>query len=189
MFVPNGFAHVLGRISVPGDNEEMAITYGVEGNAGLDQAAVDFLSSETGDFLTGVMGNVYRFEGVVVTIGQSGADLILTSEDGAAQGTQGANLLPQNCSALFKKSTGVGGRKNRGRFYVPGIAEALVGDTGVLSAGAITQFQGQADDFLGDLNTALLPMVVLHTSPLDTPTTVTALTIDTRIATQRRRLR
>lgn len=102
-------------------------------------------------------------------------------------GNSGGQVTP-NVALLFKKRTNVGGRKHRGRFYLPGIIEAAVDAGGHLAGDAPTDFQAAATQFLSGLATAGLPMVVLHSDATD-PTPVIALVVDNTAATQRRRLR
>ena len=107
----------------------------------------------------------------------------------AGQAANG-NLSPAQ-SYLIKKTTALGGRAGRGRSYLPGVPEEQVSDDGTVDS-----------TFRGNLETAWIDMwaaaavagaepVVLHGvgSPISTPTPITGFAVDTKIATQRRRLR
>lgn len=98
---------------------------------------------------------------------------------------------PPNVSWLIRKQTASGGRPNRGRMYMPGLAEGEVGGDGVINPAKVAVIQTGFDGFGADLATAVLTPVVLHSegSPVTIPTVITALTVDGRAATQRRRLR
>lgn len=111
--------------------------------------------------------------------------------NGAVAGANTGECSPPNVTFLVRKLTALGGRSGRGRWYIPGVRETSVGEDGVLQEGSVTFMQAELDDFLvavGALNTNL---VVLHQpgAPLTTPTPLTALQCDSRVATQRRRLR
>ena len=98
--------------------------------------------------------------------------------------------LPQNCSFMLKKITASSGRANRGRMYLPpfGIAEADVTSTGTIVAGTYTTVNNRVQEFLSQINAIPYGPVLFHTTPSDS-TPLTGLVLDTRIATQRRRLR
>jgi hypothetical protein len=93
-----------------------------------------------------------------------------------------------NVAMLVQKGTNLGGRKGRGRLFIPGVPEASVDPSGIIAAGTITALNAVLGDFITDLQTNDVPMVLLH-SDSTTPTPVTSLNINATAATQRRRLR
>jgi len=98
--------------------------------------------------------------------------------------------LPPQVAILVQKQTGLGGRKNRGRMYIPGCTNASLIEGGFLLGAAQIRLQENIDDYLLGLETNDLNMVVLHsTLGLGTPATVVTLTVDSVCATQRRRVR
>ena len=105
-------------------------------------------------------------------------------------GTQ--SILPpsSNCSILVKKTSGLVGKKNRGRMYVPpfNITEADIDPKGIITPAERDAMQFFYDNMLGDLAGADLPMVILH-HEAGTPTPVTSLLVEGLLATQRRRMR
>lgn len=107
-----------------------------------------------------------------------------------AGGGGNPGISSQVC-ALIHKTTLFGGHPGRGRMFVPGLMESDVNQAGVLDSGTLGAWQTSADDLLSDLGTALLIPVLLHgvASPLTTPSTITDFTVDSMVATQRRRLR
>lgn len=92
---------------------------------------------------------------------------------------------------LIKKNTATGGRQGRGRMYMPGLPEIHVETSGAYDASQLAVAQTRFTDFLGDLDAAGLPMVLLHAGPGSEPEpyTVLGLSVDSRVATQRRRNR
>lgn len=92
-------------------------------------------------------------------------------------------------AVLVKKSTGVGGRKNSGRLYLPGVSENEIGPSGVLSSSTMSSIQGQVTDFLSELAIRSIGMTLLHSVAGATPTPITQLVVDSIVATQRRRQR
>jgi len=89
---------------------------------------------------------------------------------------------------LINKATGSGGRKNRGRMFIPGAIEGDVGQAGVLNSGPQGALQTQFSNFLAALGTASIPMVLLHDTAL-LPTVVTSLNVQSKLAVRHRRLR
>ncbi len=106
-------------------------------------------------------------------------------------GTNTGAAAPPNVSMLYRKGTSFGGRAGRGRFYLPAVPEVNVDQSGVVSATFHSQAVTKSANFLAALASGGVPMVVLHGlgSPLSTPSSVLTLTVDTVVATQRRRLR
>lgn len=122
--------------------------------------------------------------------GYWGNGLVGSSNAAPFQFTGSMSALPQNCAYLIKKITGVGGRRNRGRMYVPGVPENVVDAAGNLLAAEIDAIQGMLGTWFTALQaiTALGDPVILHNNS-STPTPITSFQCDPRIATQRRRMR
>lgn len=191
MFIPEGYGHVVADISLTGDSERMAVTFGISLQGGpFVQTVADAISTELGDWLRPIMSSHYRYEGCDVAVKEAPGDPVhWLSTAGAGPGAEAATTLPQNNAWLFQKRSSSGGRKNRGRMFVPSVQESLVDNAGNVDASARAALTSGAQNFLAGLITVSMPMVILHTSPLDTPAAVVSLTCDEKIATQRRRLR
>lgn len=91
-------------------------------------------------------------------------------------------------STLVRKNTAHGGRHGRGRMYWPALPEAYILPGGQVSSDAVTALQSIFDDFLAGLEAADVGMVLLHADST-TPYPVTSLTVESRVANQRRRNR
>jgi hypothetical protein len=97
-----------------------------------------------------------------------------------------------NCAVLVRKTSGLTGRANRGRMYLPGmLSEADVSEDGTIGAGVTSAIQTAMTAFYNALlgGAAAIQMVIFHTLPGPSPTLVTGLIVENMIATQRRRLR
>lgn len=115
-------------------------------------------------------------------------------------GGDAALKMPPNVALLIRKNSGLGGRKNHGRTYVPFILQqAGVNENGTLAAGIVSGFDAINATFLGDLTTAGIPMVISHkvfnvplaphyVTHVATGPLVTTYKTEALIATQRRRL-
>jgi hypothetical protein len=108
-----------------------------------------------------------------------------------ATGGGSGSPAPPGISVLIRKQSAAGGRANRGRLFMPGIADEDMVAGGALASGIQAAFQGAADDLWGAMVAAELSPVVLHAanSPVTTPTPIVSLSVDAVVATQRRRQR
>jgi hypothetical protein len=150
--------------------------------------------------LNTLMGNFdTRFNSVIgtqwgirklVTRWQSNPDLLLVTESTAAEtnfagGTDSEN---PNVAVLVKKLTGVAGRQNRGRVYVPGALSGNVDSIGVLSSTAVDAWQTAFDSWFTDMVAVDMDPIINH-ADLSAVTLVTSFEVQSLTATQRRRLR
>lgn len=112
-----------------------------------------------------------------------------------------ATPLPSNCAIIIQKKTAFGGKKNRGRMYVPGLPEGLVDQHGNISSSELASLNVVADSIFTGFNAVFDDLVIHHhyppsvgpplagqVDPSQTPTVVTSLEIPVRIGTQRRRM-
>lgn len=191
--------HALARLvwTASGDAEPMISTIGLElapGTTSPTAVATAVGLAWSTAWPAASLSNLYTFVGVSLTIGpQPGtgpsADVFTNTA-----GTSASAMLPSNCAILVRKITALGGRENRGRMFLPAgyLAEGSVDHNGVISGAVLTSMQSQMNSFQSGLVAS--PLIdntsVLHAvgSP-SAPTTITALTVQTKIATQRRRLR
>lgn len=194
MGIPLGYGEVWFQLQVTGDNEPMYthLAYGVD--PAIVQADVD------AGFNAWITAWKVRWHSLMTLVGghllqQTAAgirrwDASVTPAIGTAVGT----LLPNNCAVLAKKSTDSGGRRNRGRMYIPSPIESEVDAPGIMTPAAITNWNTELAKIMpgGSIHTAfgiLFDAVVLHDSGSQTPTVVTDLACQPKIATQRRRMR
>lgn len=118
----------------------------------------------------------------------------------AGVGAKTDAMPPPQIAVLIKKSTGVGGRQNRGRMYLPySLQEDGVNETGTILGSLLTTLQTAWTAFLAGLQSDGYGMVLANrhfNTPLPphyvTSVTgsgdVTSLTVEQLCATQRRRL-
>jgi len=195
MPIPLEFCEVWFQLNVAGDNEPMYthMAYGV--SMAVTQAAVDvgFTNWAASTAWKGRFSSeVTLFGGHVLeqtTAGIRRWDAAITP----AAGT-GAAVAPNNVATILRKSTALGGRRNRGRMFIPNPIEAEVSAAGVYTAPGIALWNTAAALIMpgGGIHTAfgfLGDAVVLHDTGSQTPAVVTNLTCQSRVGTQRRRLR
>ncbi len=196
--LPAGFGEVIHSLLLATDPEPMAITYGVafDGQAPLDaQQTVEDLHGAFAGSLLGIPHSSYSLQSTELRfkVAELGPiQVAITIQPIMGGGT--AAPLPQNSALLFHKRSGAAGRRNRGRFYLPGVGEGAVDGAGRVGAPDVAAFNTLVTSFLGAVVTAesVANMVILHSDGISTapdPTIVNFMNCDTVIATQRRRLR
>jgi hypothetical protein len=98
---------------------------------------------------------------------------------------------PPSVAVLVRKSTSTGGKRGRGRFYLPWcLATTSVDEAGNVASAAQANLQTKCDSFKSQLaaTPSFMPLVLLHQVGSSTPSLITGLTVDGRVATQRRRI-
>lgn len=191
MPVPDGYIDVFYGMAIQGDNDLMGVTMGW---------AVGSIPSEED-----LLGHYNRFVALVrprhstlityplvrASAGTSSGDFTLeVAPDPVLAGTAGTAPLPNNCAVLVAKISTSGGRRNRGRMFIPCPAEPAVDGAGTLSTGERGAWQTAMDDWIdGESLAGWGAPALLHQTPPYTPTTITNLVVRGKIATQRRRMR
>lgn len=191
---PNSSLFVF-RWSVAGDAEEMVVTLGgVHDPADTPEEAADraYTAAVEGSLFTAVssMNQPWTFVGVDC-YKRLGGDPLFGSHTEPITATAGsATALPTNCSLLIKKITSVSGRKGRGRMYPPPalIDEGSVDTNGTITPVAYGLIAGRVNAFYAQLVAQNIQPMLFHADGA-APTPVTSFNLDTRIATQRQRMR
>lgn len=192
--VPVGYGQAVLSMTYSTDPEPMITTCGFSFvSAGtFEQPDADEFAADFGTFVKACVANIVTVTNVSFVVGLVGGDAAYESSAGNGVGTVSGSSLPQNCAILVKKRTGLVGRKNRGRMFLPGIRENEVDQLGVISSTEVTRLQGHANTFAGNVasSTQFDGLAILHAvGDGTTPALVPNLQVDSRIATQRRRLR
>lgn len=96
-----------------------------------------------------------------------------------------------NTAILVRKNTAAGGRKNRGRMFVPpfDLQEEVINSAGVISPSEVTDYQIKWELYRTALDTANLVPFLYHSGIEDAPTPIESFTVQSLAATQRRRMR
>lgn len=195
--IPVGFLEATFVFALSGSTHDMTWTMGFD-----DSNFATTTAAEEAEALYGFYVNVsapvsaanmcdsYTFRGVSVRRQQE-----LGTEVGQwmipVVGTSSSPALPPNCTQLWHKVTTQGGRRGRGRAFVPiySPAEGGVDATGVIEGTTVTNLQAKYDVFLAAAAAAgMLPVLFHQTAPF-TPSPIVAFQLQSMIATQRRRLR
>lgn len=191
-FIPVDYALIEVELSIPGDAGPALLTFGVGPVASFNAQEVAVIVADAcnnAGSISNTMHSTTIQTKVTARRRISVSDVAIGELDVNVPGTQGGDAISPQVALLVSKTSGLAGRSNRGRMYIPGQSESNVDGAGTVLSTFRTTAQGAMDTFLGDLDTLETPMVILHNDPADTPTVVTALTVQNKVATQRRRLR
>jgi hypothetical protein len=193
--IPVGFGQAVVPIRHALHNKEWVITFGFDAPASPNPVTIanDIFLNITGTanpLQASAIGTQYTVGPVRVSVQQ---ELGILSGEGTSVlvGTNAAvTQPPPQVAVLVQKRSGLGGRANRGRFYVPAvwIAEADIDNLGNLTTTVFNATQAQWNSFLVNQDTDGYGVWVLH-SGFGAPAQVTALNVQRKVATQRRRLR
>jgi len=108
-------------------------------------------------------------------------------------GTMAGEGIAPNVTWLIRKNTGFGGRSGRGRFFLPQIGETAVNAAGAIVGATVTAAQVDVNAWHSNCVTAGYVPTLLHSAasgiPITDPLPIVSFTVDSRVATQRRRLR
>ena len=191
LVIPPGYGHVDISLRHEAYQRDAHVTFGVA-NAG---ANVDDVAAEVGTAfattMTALLDNNVRMRLVEVTVGQDGGDPLVISEVWNQSGGVSGASVPPALAVGISKRTLFGGRRNRGRMFMPWwVNEGQVDEVGVLIPAAVTARQTAVTQLLAVLEADDFPMVLLHRtggSPVPAPTPVINLQVDPVISTQVRR--
>lgn len=199
--IPTGYAQVALVLKHDLDPDPWMVTFGLD-ITGVDETSgsvpAKIIEAYT-DSISTSMSNAVTLTEVRFTIGNTGGDPVIVVTPAGVPGTISGAMLPQNCAILVAKNSAVGGRKNRGRFYWPGmLLESGVNAVGAIDSALVVDYATVFSSFLLGVETAstvggdlvpATPMVILHNDAVTDPTAVDSLSVRSTIATQRRRLR
>lgn len=192
--IPVGFGQAALRFSLAGTSREKLCTFGYDPPTTDPtvhaQAITDAFTAANRPGVSLQIQEGWSYLGVRVTemtdtgpVTGEAADLV----DGAMTG----GALPPNAAVLIRKNTAAGGRRNRGRLFVPPIypPETNVSPSGIIADTQLDNIQLWWTNFFTAVSVAGLEPVILHSSAPFTPTPITGWVAQDLIATQRRRMR
>jgi len=108
--------------------------------------------------------------------------------DFGVPGSITSNALPPQVTLLSRKVCALGGHKHQGRTNWPGLTEDDTNGAGTWIPATLTAWDGGLSDFLTQLASDDIPMVLLH-SDATTPDPVLGYSVEKQCATQKRRNR
>jgi hypothetical protein len=200
LIIPVGFAQVILPMKHSALARTAVITYGID------------VTDAAGDFAVAADDQVLKFDNAwtseldsnvtvgpaTLRVGQDGGDPLAVEGSVTAAGDESAAMLPPNCNLLVKKSTSLGGRRGRGRCFIPWVVQdAACDEVGNIDGTSLGVRIADAETWLANLagvapGTYESPMYLLHDSrgagTEPAPTLVTGVTCPALIAVQNRRI-
>lgn len=188
--IPSGYAELSWHFTFDGTTHESITTMGVNTSDVVTILDANDVMTTFADQFSDVIGSAVDLVRAIVRVGTDDDPLVIESTQDLIH-MAGGDTLPPQCSFLVRKLTAFGGKKNRGRMYIPGANDNLVDTAGKLSDAGLTALQGAASGLKTDLLDLswISDLVVLHSAGVALPTVITSLIAENEIATQRRRLR
>jgi hypothetical protein len=208
--IPAGFAHASINYRFLEDLEEAMVTIGIDMTlwAGTDFAAADFTHDSWVTAWQTTTSNVVDITGVTLRVGTGAGDPLVFEHNEIDTGTVSFAMVPRNTAALVQKRTAIGGRRGRGRMFIPGVArEDQIDQAGNFLPTFTTFLTERIVAFRDAMAAGNLGLVLLHNDtevvgyssttgkpvygPIvpPAPTPITSLTVAPKAATQRRRMR
>lgn len=189
-----GYAQIAIQMTHANNPRPAYITFGVQPTSTDPQVICGQVQTAlvgSGGFQSSMDSEV-QFTEIRCSLGTDGSEDLVGAIASTLAGLNALTSPPSNCAVLVHKRTARGGRRGRGRMYIPWfVNESSIDEAGLITSSTVTILQSIMNDFLAKLTAQNVPMVVLH-DPGKTvqgaPNAVVALTPDKIIGTQRRRL-
>jgi hypothetical protein len=194
MPTPPGFADISMQLTLASFPRPAYVTFGADPTTTDPSSIATSVAAafaSPGSLFTRMDSSVI-LTGVRVALGTDGGEDLIGFTASNVACTAAGSGPPPNVAILVHKRTARGGRRGRGRMFLPWFgSEGDHDETGSINSTALGQYQTAVDAFKSNLLSLVGPMVVLH-GPGETtpgpPDLVTALEVDRLVSTQRRRL-
>lgn len=194
MEIPEGYFNTRYIFTCQGVTEEMSFAIGGQAAPGdsasliafncYDSALTTIIPSAAGILLG------WTFVGTQTTRTIAGEPQV-GEWNGPLAGTGVGDGVIVNSAVLVKKTTASGGRKNRGRCYVPPYGEnnGDIDTAGNMLPAHRDALQSNWEAFNAALSDNGVPPWLLHSDPVAVPTPIQSFVVQGLLATQRRRMR
>lgn len=191
--LPVGFAHFTLSIRHAQVPRPMLVTWSAEVETPpFTQANLNSLYTDVSGALDGLYDAEYTWPQLVALVGQDGDPARFVSTGAGVGGRATSQSPTPQVTYLVQKNTGLSGRRNRGRMYLPAANEANIEQGGQLNGTEFALLNTTANELLTACESAggnnLDGMVLLHSQAPSTPTPVISVEPSLFVATQRRRL-
>lgn len=194
VIIPVDCAQISMRWSVAGDSEPMVSTLGVNtpttSPTPSELAAAVGVAWDASALTTAAnMGTGWSAMTCLVTV-MTGTGPVLFEVGTPLAGSGAGATLPNNCAVLIRKQSTQGGRRGRGRNYLPSayLPESTVNQVGTIDPAQVSLITTWFGTFWDGLESAFLYPVLFH-SDGGAESPLLNFTVQPKIATQRTRLR
>lgn len=190
--VPAGFTEITYRQRALGGDGIVANVVAVDNTSVIPSDGAELIADAWRDNIMPVVGSNLLFDGVTLRAGQgSGDPLVYEFDYGTAiAGGDPGITAPPNVAYLVRKNTNLGGRKNRGRMYLCGVLADELDSTATINTTFQATLSAAIDAWVAEVEALSFvgTMVLLH-ADASTPTPITSWSLQSKVATQRTRLR
>ena len=171
----------------PGQDGDVVTSFGWIG-ADVDSPP-DFATTDAA--IGQIMGNLsasITMTSISYRLGSAAADDPVVERAVDFVGLAGGEMTPVNVAFLVKKTTALGGRRFRGRNYLPGVAEGVTSDDGSVDTDVVNGINVNIQGMRTDMTGEGIELALLHQSAPWNPTLVVTAVCEAKVATQRKRL-
>jgi hypothetical protein len=187
--IPAGYAEAVYKIASPDVTDGFALTtVGLKLSTALNSLTAAEVANAFDTEIWSHDGNEsYVYESCTV---QDATTAFVIPNGSIGPGTGVA--APPNTALLLKKLSGLRGRANRGRMYLPGVLDReTIRADGSISGVDLGNYQDHVTNWQTTTSgaTGVTDLVILHADGVTTPTPVVFVQVESIVATQRRRLR
>lgn len=192
--LPEEHGIVTYYFTADGVSREMSTALAFKGSTIPDLAAAEAFYDALGDNLVPSLSTQYALIRCHVLF-NSGLGFFEVEHAEVTAGTGAGGGITVNTCYLITKNSAQVGRKHRGRMYLPGPDEEDVGSAGIIGDLAADALQAATEAFLVDfvavagVDYAAILHAPVEGGPDPDPDEIISLTFQTKVATQRRRLR
>lgn len=187
--IPNGDGEIVWHFTLGTDPHDIVVTQGISDSLGALTANVASANLAFAAFADNVLPDLsddLTLQRAVFSVGTAGDPDIAESSITPDQGGVNFASVPPQVAVLVRKNSGVGGRKNRGRLYLPGCRADEVDSSGTVTPTTTAAIQAACTAMFADLEAGGMQPAILHGTGL-TPTDMVAYVVSNHTATQRRR--
>lgn len=157
--------------SGPGVSGQAQCTMHAQGAAPWDSGDLAIVRAAWVDNIIPLQTTVWTLVETTLTQ-QQGSNQVTLTDSTTDNGDSANTPMPPSVAIIIRKLTGLSGRANRGRMYVPGIPENHIADTGRVEPGALTSWNTAADGLAADLSAgAAVPSLFHRATGTMTPLT------------------
>jgi hypothetical protein len=189
MIIPINYCQinfVYGGLAAPTGAENVLGGFPFSGGLNAAETA-DLAIAAWTDNIAALVVNDLTLSSVRVKMGPNSTGVSVEVGSGQTGAAGGAGMTPQN-ALLVSKNTDFGGRKGKGRWFLPGITEGSADESGTVPSGVVAIYQAAFDSFLADMSTGGCPLYLLHADATE-PYQITSFAVQSLMATIRDRIR
>lgn len=185
--VPEGCCETTLHFSGPGASGDVQCAIGWVTASPFDSAE-RLIAVSAIENLMGNLNVAMTLESVTFDAGTDDPVNPIFEETSGAAGVAGGEMMPLNSTYLVQKRTNLGGRRGRGRMFLPGVSIGATEEDGSVSIGVVGGIETNIVAMLAEMPSPWSPALLHATAPF-TPTQIAAFAVQGKIATQRTRLR